>query len=131
MAPNFANGQIIEIKLFKNESNPQHNQVVSVKFSTNNYPMLKRIYAVPGDRIEFKDGQLILNNKNTKPFAWDDDYQLEEKNYFILKKQLQLNNSVLKNNQFIVFGDNQTNSLDSFDYGIIERKQITGFVINK
>ncbi|OJG69664.1 signal peptidase I [Enterococcus pallens] len=80
---------------------------------------LKRIIGLPGEQIDFKQGQLFVNEKpvadefadRTEDFHWKSMYKepIPEDHYFVL-------------------GDNRTVSRDSRIFGVVSKKQILGII---
>ncbi|WP_242704463.1 signal peptidase I [Candidatus Enterococcus ferrettii] len=80
---------------------------------------LKRVVGLPGEKIDFANGQLFINEEliadkfshETERFDWDDRYDqpIPPKYYFVL-------------------GDNRAISKDSRIFGLVSEKQILGIV---
>ena len=84
--------------------------------------LVKRVIALPGEKLEIKDGVIFVNDQ-----ALDTAYQYqgEDDNYPA---------AIVPEGSYFVMGDNRPNSLDSRIIGTIERNQILGkmaFVIWK
>ena len=78
---------------------------------------LKRVVGLPGERITFTDGMLLVNgDKLTEPYLRG------------LPPYLGLEHSefVLDGEEYFVMGDNRAHSTDSRDYGPVRRAQIEG-----
>lgn len=130
MQPAFQDGDVILIQSVPDDYVFHHHELVSVQFSQRQHPMLKRIFAMPGDRLEIKHNQFVLNGTVVIAQGWSESYQLSDKQQFILQKQLSRNEFILPHNEFVVLGDNYYNSMDSLDYGLIDRRQIVGVVVD-
>lgn len=74
---------------------------------------IKRIVALPGDRIEINQGTVILNRKPQK-----EKYIIPDDSNMSLKK--------VEPDSFFVMGDNRPNSSDSRVWGALPRKDIIG-----
>ena len=62
MSPNFNEGDILLInKLSTKFREPRREEVIVV--SQSEKYMIKRVIGLPGDKIEFKDNKLYINNK--------------------------------------------------------------------
>lgn len=83
-----------------------------------NQPFIKRIVAIEGDKIEIKDGKLILNGIKTV-----EDYTIDE---YSGKDMEEL--AVPKNHIFVA-GDYRYNSLDSRYFGPILKNSVTSEVV--
>ena len=119
MSPNFNEGDILLInKLSTKFREPRREEVVVV--SQSEKYMIKRVIGLPGDRIEFKDNKLYINDQEYKESYLKDD---------VITNDFKLSDigvDVIPENKYLVLGDNRTNSLDSRNYGLIERKNIIG-----
>ena len=75
---------------------------------------IKRIVAIPGDRLEVRQGQLILNGEAiVEPYAANGaSYSVPE--------------LVVPKGQFYVLGDNRRNSSDSHVWGPVSRESLLG-----
>ena len=77
---------------------------------------IKRVIAVPGDKIDIKDGRVYVNDKEL-----DEKYTRGETH-----KQLMDFPQVVPENTVFVMGDNRQNSRDSRIIGFIEFNRIKG-----
>lgn len=79
--------------------------------------LVKRVIALPGETIEYKDGVLYINDEIVnEDFISDDVKELTGRIY---KK-------TLGDNEYYVMGDNRGGSSDSRDFGTIEKSEIKG-----
>lgn len=74
--------------------------------------LIKRVIALPGEEIEYKDNKLYINGKLIK-----DKYGNGKTNDFKVK---------VDKNSYFVLGDNREDSLDSRYYGAFNKKNILG-----
>lgn len=86
-------------------------QIVVVNADNINYKLVKRIIALPNEKVEYRNNQLFINGKKTKePFlksgiyTEDFTYQCKENEYFVL-------------------GDNRQVSKDSRYYGPFKKHE--------
>lgn len=96
--------------------------------------IVKRVAAVPGDHITFSDrdesgNYRIYINGNLYDYQWDDDYEVSHYQFAILN-DLDAQGYV-KEHQYILLGDNQNVSYDSWGFGTVDQDQIYGRVIYK
>lgn len=75
--------------------------------------LIKRIVGLPGEKIEYKDGKLYINDKVVK-----DKYNNDNTEDFF--------SITLDKNQYFVLGDNRGNSVDSRIVGPINKNKILG-----
>jgi len=90
---------------------------------------IKRIIGMPGEKIEIKNGQIYIYNKENP-----NGYVLNEEDYLMpgIKTVNNLNNNsniTLKDDEYFVMGDNRMASSDSRSWGPIKKTDIIGTVI--
>jgi len=76
---------------------------------------IKRIVGLPGELVEIKEGNVLINNKI-----------LDEKEYLDDIQTLRDDSLELGNDEYYVLGDNRTSSLDSRSFGAIKKDSIVG-----
>ncbi len=117
MHPTLKDGDIMILnKIHYLLTDIQRFDIVVIK--TENSPIIKRIIGLPGDKIEYKNNELYVNNKKViEEFLHTEieDYNIEE-----------LGKVTVPKNNYFVLGDNRKNSMDSRFYGFIEKKNIQG-----
>lgn len=82
--------------------------------------LVKRVIGLPGETIEFYNGQVYIDRK---PLV--ENYLKEE------PKPEEIRPTVLGAGQYFVMGDNRNNSGDSRDFGPVTNEEIKGRVIRK
>jgi len=80
---------------------------------------IKRVIGLPGDKIEIRDNQVFINAAQL-----EESYLVPEK--IKLPSRGDYGPFVVPHNQYFVLGDNRNNSLDSRDFGAIDRSSIKG-----
>ncbi len=128
MAPSLVAGDKVRLDTTDNTA-LQRGELVAVDFSTRERKMLKRIIALPGDRVEFIDGRLQLNDEWLSTAWWPDDKRVRARHYKTLAIQLRNYKHIVPKGSLIVMGDNSDVSYDSGDYGLIAMSQIGGRII--
>ena len=79
--------------------------------------LVKRVIALPGETIEYKDGALYINDQ-----IIEEDFISDE----VKSISPRIYKQTLKEDQYFVLGDNRDNSLDSSEFGAINKNEITG-----
>ncbi|MBQ3922063.1 MAG: signal peptidase I [Spirochaetales bacterium] len=98
---------------------------------------IKRVIGLPGDRISFKlvnEKVVVYINGVEEKKVINIDYKLideTEENSPLLSNMILQNETVLKDGEFYVLGDNRISSSDSRIYGPIRSKQIIGKAVLK
>lgn len=80
----------------------------------NNDYLIKRVIGLPGETLEYKDGKLLINDK-----------EIEEDFINVNTKDYKLDKKIPKNSYFLV-GDNRNNSVDSRIFGVVSKKDFLG-----
>ncbi len=87
-------------------------EIVVVK--KNREYLIKRVIGLPGDKVEYKDNKLYINDKEIK-----ENFDHKETSDYILPE-------VIPENYYFVVGDNRPDSLDSRYIGLIKKDEILG-----
>ena len=105
----------------------ERGDVVAYNHSGNEYPLIKRILVISGDKLEIKDNNLIVNDEMLKNSAGE-VYFLNEQNKKMIS--LYIEEDKLRSDAFLIFGDNIHSSLDSRNFGAVGKIGFLGkFVI--
>lgn len=90
--------------------------------------IIKRIIGLPGDKVEYEDGVLYVNDKIINEEYID--YISEDFNVNSICKITNLEcNGIIPKDMYLVLGDNREVSADSRVKGLIKRDQILGKTI--
>jgi signal peptidase I len=121
MRPQFSQGQVLVVsKLSYLLRAPERGDIV-VFYPPNNAPdpLIKRLIGVPGDTVEFRAGQLYVND-----VLWQEPYLQE-----VCAQNCQDNLWLLGDDEYFLMGDNRNNSHDSRAFGVVPRSHIVGEAI--
>ena len=125
------------INIFK-WGDPERGDIVVLFSPTDGTRLVKRVVALPGDRVEMRDGQLLINGQVMKqsPIDTTDDAYVLDENLYGHTHRIMLQQGtgaprsfdpvVVPKHQYFVLGDNRDNSNDSRYIGFIERRRIVG-----
>lgn len=125
MFPNFKDGDyIITDKVTYRLSEPTRGDIIVFKNPRDeSQDFIKRIIAVPGDRIKVSSGKVYLNGKLLdEPYLND---QIVTNSGSFMKEGEEVE---ISPNHFIVLGDNRSHSSDSREWGFIQMNEIIGKV---
>ncbi len=128
MEPNFHDGEyILTDKITYRFGEPQRGDVVIFKSPTNpDVDFIKRIVALPGERIEIKNNKVIIfNNQNPDGITLSEPYEIMEP---IAGGSHLREGKIVKVpvGNYFVFGDNRTHSFDSREWGPLKKSEIIG-----
>jgi len=124
-------------------SDPKRGDIVVLFSPIDDTRLVKRVIAVPGDRIEMRENQLFVNGQAAawKPTGQSDDVEqgpsiLAEETLNGVRHKVMFTPSipakrwieplVVPEGRYYVMGDNRDNSNDSRFIGLIERRRIVG-----
>ncbi len=130
MYPNFDTGERILMEKVTIHFKPyERGEVVILNPPGNDQiDYLKRIVALPGDIVKIKDCKVYINRYGEK-FELQEDYLdnsvcTSEGSFFREGHSVRLGED-----EYLVFGDNRGNSVDSRYFGIIKSSNIQGRVV--
>lgn len=124
MEPNFHDKEyLLTNKITYRINPPQRGDVVIFKAPVNkNYDYIKRVIALPGEKISLKEGKIYINDQ-----VLDEAKYLPESLYTPSGNFLKDNTELtVPENQYFVMGDNRPYSSDSREWGYIGKNSIVG-----
>jgi len=128
MEPNFHDGEyILTDKISYRFADPKRGDVIVFKSPTNqDVDFIKRIIALPGEKIEIKNRNIVIyNSENPSGFILPESYEVNDPisggSYFREGKVVEV-----PSDNYIVFGDNRTHSFDSREWGPLPKNSIIG-----
>ena len=125
MEPSFFNGEYLLVdKISPRFSGYHRGDVIVFKYPKNqNLDFIKRIIGLPGETIKITQNKIeIINSQNPKGIFLNEDYLAPSATTMTTKDF----SETLGPNEYLVFGDNRDNSLDSRDFGPVDKKLIIG-----
>ena len=127
MDPTLKDGQIVLVS--KLPFKPKRNQIVLFKSNGKSY--VKRVIGLPGEKVEYMDGILYINDEPFKEIYLVENVETYN---FLFHDVCPLDtcpNGVIPEDKYFVMGDNRPESSDSRDpkIGLISRSDIDGTVV--
>ena len=121
-------GEILFLsKITYKVTNIKRFDIVVVKDLDNDL-IIKRIIGLPGDKIEYKEGTLYINDK-----IIEEEYTNYTMEDFDVDSICKINNlecnGIIPKNKYLILGDNRKISADSRVKGLINKNQILGKTI--
>ena len=119
MYPTLVGGEgMFTEKLTYTVSAPQRNDIIICRYPYHTEKCVKRVIAVPGDRISISDGAIYLNGERLDESAYWDGY-IEDS---------EMPEVTVPERSLFVVGDNRNHSGDSRHVGFIPYCQVKGKV---
>jgi signal peptidase I len=129
MAPTLRPGQKVWVDPGYYADHPlQRGDLVALSFKTRKRLMVKRVIALPGDRLEIRAGRLWRDGRPLEEPYLAAPRVLAAKAASLLALQLSRNGDRVPAGHLVVLGDNPAGSFDSGDYGFVSLDQIVGRV---
>ena len=124
MEPNFHDGDYLIIdEISYRLDEPKRGDVIIFRYPKNTKEFfIKRIVGLPGERVKIEDSRItIYNNENQEGTTLDEDIYIP-----LSTKTTGSYDTILKNDEYYVLGDNRNASADSRIWGVLEEHFIVG-----
>jgi len=129
MNPTLKDGEIVLVsKLSYRFSDIQRNQIII--FNSNGKSYIKRVIGLPGEKVEYMDGVLYINDEPFKETYLDEKIETYNFLFHDICDEEKCPDGVIPADKYFVMGDNRPESTDSRDnkIGLIDKKFINGKV---
>ena len=115
MEPTMGEGDLVFInKLTYRFREPRRGEIIAVRIADHSVVLVKRIVALPGEHVGFRDGVLRINGE-----------PLEEP-YVTHRSDWDLNDAPLAEREYFVVGDNRAMPMRLHDMGVAGRERLIG-----
>lgn len=128
MEPNFYDHEYLIIdEISYRFREPARGDIIVFRYPKNPQEyFIKRIVALPGEKIQIKDGHVyIYNSEHLDSFVLGEPYLSESTKTYSLTEDI----ISLGEKEYFILGDNRNSSKDSRSFGPVNRSFITGRVI--
>ena len=109
MSPTLKNNELLLLK--KYDKKIERFDIIVFKY--NDSRLIKRVIGLPGDKVEYKDGKLYINDEEMI-----DPFSSITKNFKYI--------GVVSENSYFVLGDNRNDSVDSRMIGLVTNDMLLG-----
>lgn len=132
MLPTLHDGEKVMVDQdFYLKNGVKRGDIVKINLKVQQQPIVKRVIAVGGDKVEFKEGRIFLNDKPLEePYLYDMNVQTPS-NINALLIPLKFYNGTIPKKTVLVLGDNRASSKDSTEFGLLPEDYVDGKVILK
>ena len=129
MEPNFHDHEYLIIDEISYRLNqPKRGDIVVFRYPRDPQEFyIKRIIGLPGEKVEIRDGKVIIYNQSEPDgFSLQEDYLPEgtRTDGGLGREQIQL-----EDGEYFVLGDNRNSSKDSRSFGPVSKSFVTGKVL--
>lgn len=127
MEPTLKENEVLFLsKISYKNHQPKRFDIVVV--DTGNDLIIKRIIGLPGEKVEYKNNKLYINDKQI-----DDPYPKNNTEDFNLEEICEIRNdncvTIIPEDKYLVLGDNRKISADSRAKGLFKKEEIKGKVV--
>lgn len=100
------------------------NDIILYRYAGSEDPLIKRVVGVPGDTFSYIDGRVVINGEDVKNSAGV-TYNIDSN----LLRLYANSYPVIRENTYLILGDNPQGTLDSSRFGLINKKDVLGRVV--
>lgn len=129
MDPTLKDGQIVLVSKFSYRiSKISRNDIVVLKHHGKSY--VKRVVGLPGEKIEYMEGILYINDEPYKETYLGDDVVTYNFMFVDVCSPADCPDGKIPEGKYLVMGDNRPESIDSRDmsFGLVDKSDIKGKV---
>ncbi len=130
MEPTYLDDQVFFMnKFWLLFSPPERGQIVQCRKPDSDMLLIKRIVGVPGETVHVRNNLVFVTDANGMTEQLSEPY-LGPSMITLMPDQKPYDFPALGPNEYLVFGDNRRESVDSRNFGAIDRVEILGLVIS-
>ncbi|NUN06848.1 MAG: signal peptidase I [Bdellovibrio sp.] len=126
MSPLFVDGQALDLDLnYYSCHEIKRGDIIVFEIPGRKNRIIKKIYAIPSDKFEYKNQRIFINGKTLK--------NSKNSEYVIDSKMLRLfadSYPTIPKDSYLLLGDSTSGSFDGSKMGFIDRKQVLGKIIS-
>lgn len=113
MQPTFGDGQLLLFNAMAYRwSDPARGDVVMITAEGQNVALVKRVIALPGERVEIVDGEVVV------------DGEVLDEPYLVKRSAWNVGEVVLEPDEYFVVGDNRSMAPRHHTFGTVPRDRI-------
>jgi signal peptidase I len=131
MDPSIPEGEKVLIDGYYYDSNPiERGDIVAFRLKTVEEPLIKRVIALPGDRLEFIEGRIHVNGEEiNEAYLSDPGYRLTEQDLSLIMIPLERYGNIVPTGSVFALNDNREVGGDSRKLGFMPISRIMGKVL--